>query len=239
MTEKIILENENIKIVSDNLIFKIQFNFTAYSLINSLLKSRIIIGGSTDETYKTILFKANSVKTLDEYKISILKSQGKKSLSIPDLANMIHNLTSQLDYLINKESCTIMGYNPTDIIVINDEKFAFIGNELISNINVEDNETTIISYPFTVTDFFVSPELLNIKEIPSKVHYKTAYFSLGILLIYVLLDDDEFYVDYVKQKKASNIIDALNSHSIKDTRIYWLLSRCLIEEPIKRSIILL
>jgi hypothetical protein len=238
MAENIILENDNIKITSENFIFKIQFKFTAYSLINSLLKTRIIPGGSTDETYKTIQFKANSVKTLEEYKNTILKRQGKKNLSIPDLANMIRNLAIQLNYLISKETHTIIGYNPSDIIVINDEKFAFIGSEFIANIN-EDNETTIISYPFTTSDFFVSAELLKIKEIPSKVHYKTAYFSLGILLIYMLLADDEFYNDYIKDKNTLKIMEALNSHPIKDTRIYWLLSRCLVEEPSNRSIILI
>jgi hypothetical protein len=239
MVEKIILENDNIKITCENSIFKIQFRFTAYSLINSLLKTRIILGGSTDETYKTILFKANSVKTLEEYKNDKMKSQGKKNLSVPDLANMLINLVVQLNYLISIESQTIIGYNPSDIIVINDEKFVFLGNELITNINVEEDETFIISYPFTTRDFFVSPELLRIKEIPSKVHYKTAYFSLGVLLIYMLLEDDEFYADYLKHKKSNKIMESLKSHPIKDTRIYWLLSRCLVEEPKNRSIILI
>jgi serine/threonine protein kinase len=130
-----------------------------------------------------------------------------------------------------------MGYNPSDIIVINDEKFAFIGSELVANIDTEKVYT--ISSPFSTSDFFVSPELLKIKEIPSKIHYKTAYFSLGLLLIYMLLGDDDFYNDYLKHNNSEKIMESLNNHPVKNTRIYWLLSRCLVEEAKNRSIILL
>jgi hypothetical protein len=239
MEENIILKGDNIKITGENKIFKIDFKFAAYSLINSLLKTRIIRGGSTDNKYKTIIFKASTVKTLEEYQKDKMKSEGKKNILISDLAKMVHSLSIQLNYLIEKESSTIIGYNPADIIVINDEKFAFIGSELVAKIDSEGEGMATISCPFSAKDFFVSPELLNIKEIPSKVHFKTAYFSLGLLLIYMLLADDEFYIDYLKHKNSGKIINSLNNHPIKDTRIFWLLSRCLVEDPKSRSIILI
>jgi serine/threonine protein kinase len=96
-----------------------------------------------------------------------------------------------------------------------------------------------ISCPFSTEDFFVSPELLEIKEIPSKIHFKTSYFSLGLLLIYMLLADDEFYTDYLKHKYSEKILESLNNHPVKNTRIFWLLSRCLVEDPKSRSIILI
>lgn len=239
MDEKIILEGESIKITSENSIFKIEFKYAAYSLINSVIKTRIIQGGSTDETYKSIIFKAKSVKSLEDFKKEKMISQGRNNLLVSDVANMIRSLSIQLNYLIEMEFHTIIGYNPEDIIVINDEKFAFLGSELVANIDVEDNEMATISCPFSTSDFFVSPELLKIKEIPSKIHYKTSYFSLGILLIYVLLADDEFYRDYLKHKHSEKMLESLNSHPVKNTRIYWLLSRCLVEEPKNRSIILI
>lgn len=240
MDEKIILEREDIRITNKNSIFKIEFKYAIYSLINSLIKTRIIQGGSTDETYKKIIFKATSVKTLEEFKNEKMISQGKKNFLVPDIANMIRSLSSQLNYLVTREFQTIIGYNPLDIIVINNERFAYIGSELILNIDTdEEYEMATISCPFSTNDFFVSPELLKITEIPSKIHYKTAYFSLGILLIYVLLADDEFYHDYLKHKHSEKIIELLNNHPIKNTRIYWLLSRCLVEEPKNRSIILI
>jgi serine/threonine protein kinase len=237
MDERIILEGDNIKITSENSIFKIEFKYGGYSLINSLIKTRIIQGGSTDDTYKRIIFKANSVKSLEVFKKENMIIQGKNNMLISDVSNMVRSLSEQLKYLISIEYRTIMGYNPSDIIVINDEKFAFIGSELVANIDTEKVYT--ISSPFSTSDFFVSPELLKIKEIPSKIHYKTAYFSLGLLLIYMLLGDDDFYNDYLKHNNSEKIMESLNNHPVKNTRIYWLLSRCLVEEAKNRSIILL
>jgi len=235
--DKIILKRDNVKITNENnKIFNIEFKFSSYSLINSLIKTRIIQGGSTDDRYKNIIFKASSVKTLEEYQSDKMRIQGKKNILISDIAKMVRTLSMQLNYLISRESSTIIGYNPADIIVINDEKFAFIGSELVSNI---DCTMTTISCPFSTNDFFISPELLNIREIPSKVHFKVAYFSLALLLIYMLLADDEFYIEYLKHKHPEKILDSLNSHPIKNTRIFWLLSRCLVEDPKSRSIILI
>lgn len=235
MNEKLILKNENVKIIRENYTFKIEFKFPACSLINSLIKTHIIRGASTNETYQKIVFNANSVKTFEEYKNNNMKIYGKQIFSILDVVNLLCSLTIQLNYLIIKEMQTIIGYNSSDIIVINDKMFVFLGNELLSNI--EDNGNTTISYPFLTKDFFVSPELLKIKELPSKVHYKTAYFSLGLLLIYSLSDNDDFYKDYLIHKESKKVLELLNNHSIKNTRIYWLLSRCLVEDSKKRSII--
>jgi len=239
MDKNIILENENIKIINEMSNFKIELKQSAYLLINSLIKTRIIQGGSTDETYKVIIFNAKSVKSLEEFINERTISRGRKNLSVSDIAKMIITLTKQLNYLIEYESHTIIGYNVRDIIVINDEKFAFLGGELVANIDIEDDEMATISSPFSVNDFFLSPEILTITEIPSKIHYKTAYFSLGILLVYMLSGDDDYYKDYLKHKRSEKILECLNGHPVKNTRIYWLLSRCLVEEAKNRSIIII
>jgi hypothetical protein len=233
LNENIKTLNENIIIKNNNNIFTIEFKYTSYSLIKSLIKTRIIQGGSTDEFYKTITFKAESVKTMKEY------TNECGNLSISEIAKMIRTLTKQLDYLIHKESSTIIGYNMNDIIIINDEKFAFLGSELIAKIDPFDKEMATISCPFSTKDFFVSPELLKIKEIPSLIHFKTSYFSFACLIISSLLGNDEFYIDYLKNRNHEKILHVLNNHPIKNTRIYWLLSRCLVEEEKNRSIILI
>jgi hypothetical protein len=230
----IIFENDNLKIIKEHSTFKIEFNSVAYELINSLIKTRIIQGGSTDETYKMIIFNARSVKSLSQFINDKKTSQGTRNLSVWDVANMIRTLTIQLNYLLDSEYKTIIGYNPDDIIVINDEKFAFLGSELVVNIYYD---MATISYPFSTNDFYFSPEILKISEIPAKIHYRTSYFSLGILIIHMLLGDDEFYKDYLNHKNSEKIIESLNSHSVKNTRIYWFLSRCLVEEPGSRSLI--
>jgi hypothetical protein len=79
--------------------------------------------------------------------------------------------------------------------------------------------------------------MLKIKELPSQVHYKTSYFSLGCLLLYALTGGsfsltggDDFYKDYFYN-------EYLNQLHFKNTKLYWLLSRCLVEDPGKRTIL--
>jgi hypothetical protein len=222
----------------DHSIYKIMFRYTAYSLINSLVKTRIIAGSSTDEYYKIITFKADSVKSFRQYLHEYKVTTGKKKVCVHDAANMIRSLTHQLQYLIAKSSTAIIGYNPEEIVVVNDETFIFLSSELIANID-PDTEKLMISSPFSPNDFFFSPEIMKLTEIPAYIHFKTSYFSLACLIIYAIVGDDEFYQEYVKHKQIDIIINYLNQHVIYETKMYWLLSRCLIEDPKERSILLI
>lgn len=229
-----ILQTDNTIIKHNKNIFTIEFKYTSYSLINSLLKTRLIQGGSTDEFYKTVTFKADSIKTFNQY----LNIRGKKKLLIPEAAKSILQLGKQLEYLINMESKTIIGYNPNDIIVINDETFAFLNSELITDIDQETEQITI-TWPFSTKDFFVPPELLTMREIPSQIHFKSTYFSFACLIIYFLLGDDEFYTSYLNTKDSQEVLNGLNDHTIKGTKIYWFLSRCLTKSEKDRCLILI
>ena len=204
-------------------IFKINFAYPSRALINSLIKTKIIQGGTATDDYKTLQFKANTVTTLIRNKTAAFAAQ------------MTSSLATQLNYLITSESRTIIGYAPENIIVINGKKSAFIGSEWV----VELEGTMFqLTYPFGPTDFFVSPELFKVKELPSYVHYKTAYFSLACLIAHVLLGTEhEYYNEYLKNKNPETILTYLNNHSINGTKLYWLLSRCLVDDPRKRSIL--
>jgi hypothetical protein len=148
---------------------------------------------------------------------------------------MTSSLATQLNYLITAESRTIIGYAPENIIVINGKKSAFIGSEWVAEI---EGTMFQLSYPFSPTDFFVSPELLQVKELPSHVHYKTAYFSLACLITHVLLGPEhEYYNEYLKNKDPQTILSYLKNNCINGTKLYWLLSRCLVEDPKRRSIL--
>ena len=230
-----IMATDSVKITRTKSIYKIEFNYSSPQLIKSLIKTYIISGASTDKYYKTLNFKANSIKTLNQY----LKeySEPHKSGHSFVFKGGFKYLVTQLNYLITQESCSVLGYHPSEILVINDDIFIFIGIEFISGI--KENDMITISSPFLHTDLFISPEMLTITELPSFIHYKTAYFSLAVLIIYCLVGDDDFYMDYLKHKQPEKIIALLNNNPIKNTRIYWLLSRCLVEEASNRSIILI
>ena len=185
--------NDYLKITEDKLksIFKIELSVANEVLINSLIKTQIIKGATVTDDYKSIRFKAQSVKPLLKFIEDKKKTRGSKSVPINVAGDMVTCLSCQLDYLISKNSYTILGYSPENIIVINDKKFAFLGSELVTKI---EDELSLISYPFTSKDFYVSPELINIRELPSYVHYKTAYFSLACLIIFALFKNLASYV---------------------------------------------
>jgi hypothetical protein len=228
-----VYSNDFLKIMEDKSksIFTIYFSFGNRILINSLIRTRILQGATSTDDYKEIKFKAHSVKCLIQF-----KEEQNNAIPINKVGDMVWSLTNQLEYLIKVESCTILGYNPENIIVINDKKFIFVGSEMV--LKIED-EMSLISCPFSTNEFYVSPELLKIKELPSYVHYKMCYFSLGCLIMYALLSNNDFYIEYLKHQQIYKIIENLNSHPIKNTKLYWLLSRCLVEDSKKRSIILI
>ena len=225
----VIISKDNFKIIQyDNHIFTIEFASPGPALVNSLVKTKLILGASAINDYQTVKFKAHTVKTLFQF-------QGENTpLPIKTTHRLTAHLVTQLQYLLS-ENTTIIGYHPENIIVINEQTFAFLGNECVTQI---DNEQIFISYPFSQTDFFVSPEMLKIRNLPSYVHYKTAYFSLACLVVYALLGKNDFYDKYLQTRcNTVDIMQNLDHHPIKHTKLYWLLSRCFISEPEKRTIL--
>jgi hypothetical protein len=232
-----IYSNDSLKIIQDKnnkTIYNVVFFYKNIALTRSLTKSRLIVGGTTTDDYSSLRFKALSVTSLSKYIEDHKMETGSSKISINIAAKMVSDLTKQLNYLIKNENSTILGYNKESIIVINGETFAFLDSDLVTNLY---EEMVMISTPFTQNDFYIAPELLRINELPSYVHFKVAYFSLGCLVLYALFSDDEFYREYLKHQHSGKIYEYLDSHHIKNTKLYWLLSRCLVEDPKNRSIL--
>jgi hypothetical protein len=231
-----IFSNDYLKISQDKktqTIFTIDFLTPNKALIHSLIKTRLIKGATYTNNYKLIKCNATSITTFKEF-LEIYKTKhGTSKLKIKDASFILCHLVTQLNHLIHIESHTILGYHTENIFVLNENTFLYLGCEHIIEIN-STTDNIQVSYPFSTNDFFVSPELMNIKELPSYVDYKTAYFSLACLIIYCLLSSDTFLSDNCKDP-----LSYLNNHPIKNTKLYWLLSRCLNEDPNKRVITLI
>jgi serine/threonine protein kinase len=234
MFKREIYANDTLKITEYNNIFTIEFEYPNPLILESLIKTHIIPGAASLNDYKTIKFKANKVQTFIQYQEEQKRIKGSSKLKTNDGAYMISTLTAQLNYLIAIKSHAILDYNPKNILVINDSKFVCIQSNLLAEI---ENDQMLISCPFTETEFFVSPEMLKIKELPSYVHYKAAYFSLGCLILCILLGNIDFYEEYIKSKTFNNIF--LDTLHFKDTKLYHFLERCLKETPDKRTLIYL
>lgn len=220
----------------NNDLFSIYFNCYSEPLIKSITKTKMLLGATVTDNFKTLIFKATSIKPFKQYQEDVYKINGTRNMRINDVTKLIYDLSNQLKYLITHFNKAFIGYNPDDIFVINDNRFICLSNEKLSDI-IDDN--ILISYPFTIDDFFLSPELENVKKIPSFINYKSCYFSLTCLIIYSLTGNKEFYFNdenISTTQKINNCIDLL---PISGSKIFWLLKRCLTEDIEKRSILFL
>ena len=149
-----LLSNNEWKILDHkNQIYKIIFNLPSELLIKSIIKTNIVIGTTVTNNYKGIQLKATSIKSFQQFK----KEQG--IFSLPIIIDIINTLTIQLSYLINNKK-TFIGYHPERIIVIDNNKFIFISNDLL--LDIVDNDKALVTYPFfkdiKQKDFYIAPE---------------------------------------------------------------------------------
>ena len=255
----IIIKNENFKIgqdQKDNKLFTVFFDSYNEALIKSIAKTRIILGATTTEKYTTLTFKASNVLSFSDFQKEMKRETGASRIAYDLGLKMTHNLVTQLNYLITHFSQTFLGYSLENLIVIDKHKFVYLSDEYLLDIN--DEENIFIKSPFSSNDFFWAPELLKVKEIPAFIHYKVSYFSLGCLLLDPLLEkveQNDLLLDQLSEKVEQNdqLLDQLSEKveqinlpfekmeqikdSIKNTKLYWLLERCLIKEPKNRSIL--
>jgi hypothetical protein len=204
-------EFEIIKDSTNKFVYTITFDKESKSLIRSLIKTGILQDATVYNDYKTVIFKAHSVKML----------QSCTNFSYESALKMAFFLTNQLDYLIDKESECFYQYTTENIIIIDNAKYGYLSNEHLIKMD-DDKKSIIFTTPFD-RDGFVSPELLKIKTIPAKTNYKTIYYSLGLLLINCLFE-----------KSDNNDLSILNP--IKDTKLFYLIKRCLELDVDKRLI---
>jgi len=258
----LIIRDNDYKIVQDDkneTLYTVFFYHYNESLIKSITSTKLLLGTTVTDDYKTITFKATSVKSFNSYLGELLKKNNTTSMKYEDVLQLVLCLVNQLKYLVQNERKTFLGYNPEKIVVINDCKFIYLSSEYLLDIDdindiddIDDIDVDFhkqpkshlitITYPFSQKDFLQSPELELLKEIPSKVHFKTIYYSLGCLLIYALLGDknyieenDESISTTMTQRQI--LIKSLDFLPIKGTQLYNLIKRCLEDEPNKRSVL--
>jgi hypothetical protein len=222
-----IISRDDFKVIhnpsKNQYIFKILFNIYSEDLVKSITKSKIILGATTTDKYDTLVLNATSVKSFAAFHKDQTITNGTRRLPIPIISKILYDLSNQLKYLISYKNKTFIGYNTENIVVIDNNKFVYLSNEYLKDIDTNE-ETIMISSPFTSKDFFLSPELLEVKVIPSYINYKTSYFSLGQLIVNLFSEDE-------------NENEILENIHIKNTKLYFLLERMLEKDPTNRSII--
>jgi len=208
----------------DNTLFTIEFQKSSESLINSMIKTKVIIASYISDDYKILSFSSSSVKSLKKF-FSV-----RENINYENTLKIIVSLCKQFQYLITIEYECFYEYVIENIIVIDDDKFIYLSNEDLLKLS-ESNKINFIK-PFN-REGFISPELLKINSIPSELNYKTIYYSLGALVVYFLFNKNINNKDGLKY----DLNEILKP--IEGTKLFGLLNRCLCEEANSRSIIYL
>ena len=143
---------------------------------------------------------------------------------------MIDDLTKQIHYL-KDINYGFYGFDINDILVVDESIFLFCCNQYI----LELEEDILISYSPINKPYFGNPEIFKLTTIPSLIHYKCIYYSLGILVVFCLINIYLLVGNEIKDSKEIEII----LKPLKDTKIYWFLKRCFEENSEKRLLLLI
>lgn len=212
---KKIYENDEFKIYKDhdNSKYRINFYKPSHSLIESILYCKIIPGVTIEHDYKTIYFKAKSVKILShEINQQIQQTQQNQDENAEAL-KLCYYLSFQLKYLIKNQKKCFISFDKEKILLINN-KYIFLSNNNLMPIESEEN--ICINGPFKKNQFS-SPELNEVFNIPTSINYRIIYYSLALVILY-----------YLRQNTNNNEMtneDILES--IEGTKLYFLLKGAL------------
>uniref|UniRef100_A0A6C0AR33 Protein kinase domain-containing protein n=1 Tax=viral metagenome TaxID=1070528 RepID=A0A6C0AR33_9ZZZZ len=236
-----IISKDDFQIIQEeNNMFTVQFSdYNSEAIINSITKTRILLGTTVTDNFQTLIFKASSIKSLQQFKEEQFQRTGSHSLPPNLAAKLAADLGRQISYLSGRYNMTIIGVGSENVFVVDETKFLYLSGEYLAEID-RNNETIMVCFPVDPLAFYTAPELLIVTELPSYVNYKTCYFSFGCLLLYALMENNEFYTEYIKETDTLRhkvIMEYLNRLSIRGTKLYWFIERCLVVEPENRSII--
>ena len=206
----------------DNTLFTIDFQKDSESLIDSMIKTKLIIASSISDDYKSVTFRASSVKSLKKF------ISNRENINYENSLKIIVSLCKQFQYLITIKYECFYKYTIENIIVIDDDKFIYLSNEDL--LKLSESNKIQITKPFN-SEGLISPELLKINSIPSELNYKTVYYSLGALVVYFLFDKN------INNKDGFNYDTNEILKPIEGTKLFGLLNRCLLIEADSRTII--
>jgi hypothetical protein len=213
-------------------------NVNCIPLFRSISKTKILnsstIVTNPDNIHdSSLIIKASTIKTFHEFKCehkintqSPISPINPISLRYSTALKIVFFLSKQISYLLNYESKCFYGLDPINILVIDDTKFIYLSHDYLKD--VKHNNIHIYN-PISKKNCYLSPELMQTTSLPILLHYKTIFYSLGLLI----LDNLEDKTPEEKSPTNTPIIP----NTIKDTKLYFFLQRCLDLTPQKRYLL--
>ena len=81
--------------------------------------------------------------------------------------------------------------------------------------------------------YFSSPEIINTNKLPALIHYKSCYYSLGLLIVFCYFGEYLLKGNDIPSKESLEF----SLKPIYLSKLYWFLLRCLQDNPEKRTLL--
>jgi len=196
-----------------------EYHSHLYNTIKKLIKS-----SHFDHETNSIFFIAENIIPFKKY----ILEQKNKQLSYIQCIKLIDDLSKQIFYL-NKIGYGFYGFDISDILTI-DNNFIFCSTQYLLPL---DNNSITFTSPIK-QPYFSNPELFKLTTLPSKISYKCCYYSLGLLVVFSLFNNNLLVGNEVQ---PSVQIDKY-LQPLYNTKIYWFLKRCLDDDINNRKLLL-
>lgn len=144
---------------------------------------------------------------------SLEKALEKRKLTYNEAVQLFFDTEAQVE-LLEKNKQGVLFLSPSKIFIL-DDRFIILDKSALFQL---ENNHFFIDRPLDKSQPFLSPELKAIKKLPSRIHRSTLYYSFALMII-----------------KLMDISEDLRE--IQNTKLYFMLKRCLISDPIKRHFI--
>ena len=168
----------------------------------------------------TINFTAENITPL-----STLLREGK--LTNQMAIKMTHDLSKQIAYL-ETNFLAFYGYELDDILVINNDVFLIASIKHI--LKIEPNNCIYFYTPIE-KPYFTNPEVIKLTKLPSKIDYRSGYYSLGALILFSLTNI-YIFAEIVDEKNLDTILEP-----IYYTKMFWFIRRCFKEKSEERILL--
>tara|TARA_B110000977_G_scaffold189447_1_gene258955 strand:- start:315 stop:1037 length:723 start_codon:yes stop_codon:yes gene_type:complete len=185
--------------------------------------------------------KKNASFTIKASKVEGLKDllKRKQTLSYRHLKQLFTQLNKQLQSLEEDGYCNLF-LDINDIVRIEtfdetqqggtggDIFFLYLNTH--NFLPIKDSFVKITT-PFKKNNLFFSPEMKKIKTIPSIIHMNSQIYSLALLVTYCCKLSNKY--SNINFKKLDLQYDKFSDYlsNIENTKIYWALLRCLVDNP--------
>ena len=196
---------------------KIQ-GFGQKEIYYSIMNTRLLLMPFINETQE-LCFKAQHICGLEDW----LQRHNNNNNNdfVEQMLHMIASLSSQIQYL-ETLGLSFLGFNLQDIIVVDDTSFFFINNKYLISFAAKKIKLMV---PI-VKPMFSSPEMISLVQLPAFIPVDSCYYSLGAIVVFLLLD---VYILKGNEIKTEKEIERI-LNPIVLTKMYWFLKRCFYKK---------